>query len=299
MGYFHGILGRIVTVQDKEDFVSFEIPETAPLRAYHGSVSLRARVVPLTDIGQKRKNNEDNYLVLPLDGEVLEQTAEELSFSLSVPGLLLAIADGMGGHQCGEVASRLCVENLGEELFKRLPESSAPDTDASSLLQEAVEATHQIVYQESQTHPALEGMGSTLTAALIRGQRLTLAQVGDSRAYLIREGRLNLLTEDQTVGNLLRAQEISPETAPINDVLTQAMGAQAGLQVVTSVAEVAPGDALLLCSDGLYKVVSPDEILDIFRSPASTRAKAESLIQRANENGGPDNITVVLAEILA
>ncbi|HEX5483655.1 MAG TPA: PP2C family serine/threonine-protein phosphatase [Terriglobia bacterium] len=277
----------------------FEIPEAAPLRASGGAASLRARVVPLTDIGRKRKNNEDNYLVLPLDGEVLEQTPEELSFSLSAPGLLLAVADGMGGHQCGEVASRLCVENLGEEIFKRLPEDSGPDVDPYAAIEEAVEATHQIIYQKSQTHPALEGMGSTLTAALIRGQQLTLAQVGDSRAYLIREGRLNLLTEDQTVGNLLRAQEISSQTAPINDVLTQAMGAQAGLQVVTSAAEMAPRDVLLLCSDGLYKVVSPDEILEIVQPLSSMRTKAEHLIQRANENGGPDNITVVVAEIFA
>lgn len=278
--------------------MAFNIPQAASLRASQGAPTLCVRVAPLTDIGQKRKNNEDNYLVLPLDGDILHQTPEEFSFSLGEPGLLLALADGMGGHQSGEVASRLCVENLGEELFKRLPDPPAPAADAARSLQEAVMATHQIVYQESQKHPALEGMGSTLTAALIRQKQVTLAQVGDSRAYLLREGSLNLLTEDQTVGNLLRTQEISPPGARINDVLTQAMGAQAELDVVMSAAEITPHDVLLLCCDGLYKVVAEDEILQILQRSTPLRTKAEDLIRRANENGGPDNITVVVAEIL-
>ncbi|MGH9435614.1 MAG: PP2C family protein-serine/threonine phosphatase, partial [Terriglobia bacterium] len=256
-----------------------------------------AHVIALTDIGQKRKNNEDNYLVLPLDGEVLHESPDGFTFSLGEPGLLLAVADGMGGHQSGEVASRLCVDNLGENLLGRLPDDRA-SKDAESELRAAVEATHQLIYSSSQDDPALQGMGCTLTAALLCQRRALVAQVGDSRAYQFREGRLSLLTEDQTVGNLLRGgDEGAPLGDRVNDILTQAMGAQEKLSVVMSAAGLEPYDSLLICCDGVYKVVSDEETAQILAWEAPLRAKAEAFITQANERGGPDNITVVLAEI--
>lgn len=278
--------------------MSFDLPHAAPLKAQvQDSEPLCAHVVALTDIGQKRKNNEDNYLVLPLDGEVLRQSVEGFTFSLTGPGLLLAVADGMGGHQSGEVASRLCVETLGDELVKQLPEESGSADRLEASFRAAVESTHKLIFDASQKDPALEGMGCTLTGALLSSRDARIAQVGDSRAYLLRENSLGQLTEDQTVGNLLRAAENSRYGDRVNDILTQAMGAQQNVNVVMSSSAMQPGDTFLICCDGLYKIVSDPEIAAILAWEAPLRAKAERLIAQANQNGGPDNITVVLAEI--
>lgn len=278
--------------------MGFDLPQAAPLKAQvQGSEPLCAQVVALTDVGQKRKNNEDNYLVLPLDGEVLRQGAEGFTFSLAGPGLLLAVADGMGGHQSGEVASRLCVEILGDELVKLLPETGASVEHLEPSLRAAVEATHQQIFEASQKDPGLEGMGCTLTGALLSSRDAYIAQVGDSRAYLFRENHLTQLTEDQTVGNLLRATDNSRYGDRVNDILTQAMGAQQNVNVVMSSSAMQAGDTLLICCDGLYKIVSDAEIAAILAWEAPLRDKAERLIAQANQNGGPDNITVVLAEI--
>lgn len=278
--------------------MGFDLPQATPLKAQvQDSEPLCAQVVALTDVGQKRKNNEDNYLVLPLDGDVLGQGAEGFTFSLAGPGLLLAVADGMGGHQSGEVASRLCVETLGDELVKLLPEANSPVERLETSLRAAVESTHKLIFEASQKDAALEGMGCTLTGALLSRRYAGLAQVGDSRAYLFRENHLAQLTEDQTVGNLLRATENSRFGDRVNDILTQAMGAQQNVNVVMSSSSMQPGDTLLICCDGLYKIVSDPEIAAILAWEAPLRAKAERLITQANQNGGPDNITVVLAEI--
>lgn len=257
---------------------------------------LYARVVALTDIGKKRKNNEDNYIVMPLDGNVLDKGADGLIFSLEGPGLLLAVADGMGGHQSGEVASRLCVENVGEKLMDNLAES--PTQDMTSALRNAAEESHREIYEASLNDEALHGMGCTLTAAVLGRRAATLAQVGDSRAYLFRQGRLLLLTEDQTVGNLLRASdELVAAGDRVNDILTQAIGAQLSVSVAMSSRALEPYDQFLICCDGLYKAVADEDIARILGDEAPLRARAEALIEQANENGGPDNITVVTAEI--
>lgn len=259
---------------------------------------LQARVVALTDIGIRRKNNEDNFLVLPLDGEVLQEGPQGFDFSLDGTGLLLAVADGMGGHQSGEVASRLCVDTLGEELVSRLPGSAVSAEAADGIVRQAVEATHAAIYEAAQGDAALQGMGCTLTACLFQAHALIVAQVGDSRAYLFREGRLSRLTEDQTVGNLLRGGEDDAMSGErVNDILTQAMGAQPDLNVATSAFSVSAFDSILICCDGLYKVVPGEEIAQILALDAPLRARAETFIRRAIEKGGPDNITVVLADI--
>lgn len=258
----------------------------------------RAHVVALTDIGCRRKNNEDNFLVFPPDREVLGEGPEGLAFVLSEAGLLLAVADGMGGHQSGEVASRLCVTTLGEELVSRLPEGAGSVEATENMMRRAVEATHRVIYEASQGDPGLSGMGCTLTAALLHTGTLTVAQVGDSRAYLFREGRLSRLTEDQTVGNLLHGggeNEIAGER--VNDILTQAMGAQEELNVAMSSFNINAFDSIMICCDGLYKVVPGDEIAEILALDASLRERAATFIRRAIDKGGPDNITVVLADI--
>jgi protein phosphatase len=261
-------------------------------------VRLCAHVAPLNDTGQKRKNNEDSHLIFPLDDSVAPQNGEENVLGFSPPGLLLAVADGMGGHIAGEVASRMCVESLAKEMTSQFLVAGATAPDLSLALQKAVEAAHQGVYTHSQ-HLESSTMGTTLTAALLSGTRATVAQVGDSRAYLYRGGSLILLTQDQTIGNLLRSrgEDSDRVSSQIKEMLTQAVGAQPDIEVIMSAVDLEPGDVLLLCSDGLYKVVSPGEIVDCLEQPASASQKARNLVMKANENGGPDNITVILAEI--
>jgi protein phosphatase len=250
-------------------------------------------------VGRKRKNNEDSHLIFPLDGSVAPQNGEECVLGFSPPGLLLAVADGMGGHIAGEVASRMCIEGLAKEMTAQFPVAGAPAPDLALALRKAVEAAHRGVYTHSQQRAEGSTMGTTLTAALLNGTRATVAQVGDSRAYLFRGGSLFLLTQDQTIGNLLRSRGDNSDSvsSQIKEMLTQAVGAQADIKVIMSAIDLEPGDLLLLCSDGLYKVVSAGEIVDCLEQPASAGQKARNLVEKANENGGPDNITVILAEI--
>ena len=225
-------------------------------------VRLCARVAPLNDTGQKRMNNEDSHLIFPLDESVAPQNGEENVLGFSPPGLLLAVADGMGGHIAGEVASRMCVENLAKEMTAQFLVAGATAPDLSLALRKAVEATHQSVYAHSQQHAEGSTMGTTLTAALLNGTRATVAQVGDSRAYLFRGGSLILLTQDQTIGNLLRSrgEDSDRVSSQIKEMLTQAVGAQPDIEVIMSAVDLEPGDVLLLCSDGLYKAVSPTDL---------------------------------------
>jgi protein phosphatase len=250
-------------------------------------------------MGRRRENNEDSHLIFPLDGSVAPQNGEEKVLGLSSSGLLLAVADGMGGHLAGEVASRMCVENLAQEMKRQLLLPGVTSADLSVALQKAVEAAHQTVYMHAQQQAENMTMGTTLTAALLNGTRANFAQVGDSRAYLFRGGSLILLTQDQTIANLLRSRgEDSERVSPqIKEMLTQAVGAQPHLEVIMSAIGLEPGDVLLLCSDGLYKAVSPSEIVDCLEQVASAGQKASDLVMKANGNGGPDNITVILAEI--
>ena len=279
--------------------MAFHNPQTSPVSIQNRA--LYARVTPLTDVGRKRRHNEDNHLILPLDGSRAPQSGEASTLSLRGPGLLLMVADGMGGHQGGEVASQACVENLAREIVPRVRDCGSGSPDLHSALQEAVVATHQAVFSLTKEHVGKEKMGTTLTAVLVCGARAAVAQVGDSRAYLYRGGALVLLTQDQTIGNRLRHQGDDPSmvSGHIKELLTQAVGAQAEINVVMTGVDLEAEDLLLLCSDGLYKVVSPQELVDILEGEIPLAEKARQLIARGNENGGPDNITVILAEISA
>ena len=261
--------------------------------------SLSARIAPITDMGRKRGHNEDDHLILPLDGSGAPQSGEVSTLSLKEPGLLLAVADGMGGHHAGGVASRMCVENLAKEIVSRLLDSGTDHPDLPAVLRQAVEATHRAVFYFAQEYAENQTMGTTLTATLVSGARAEVAQVGDSRAYLFRNGNLILLTQDQTFGNQLlnRGEDPNMVNAQLKELLTQAVGAQPEINVIMTAIDIEPQDLLLLCSDGLYKVVSPEELVDILELEIPLAEKARHLITRGNENGGPDNITVILVEI--
>jgi serine/threonine protein phosphatase PrpC len=260
---------------------------------------LRGIVAAVSDLGRNRSNNEDNLVVFDLEQKTSLPPGQDTQFAFAHPGLLLAVADGMGGHSAGQVASQLCVETLPVEFVKVFPDSAAAAPERGSALRQAVEATNEVVYARAHETAANKGMGTTLTSAWLVGSQAIVAQVGDSRAYHLHEGRLTQLTRDQTVLNSVsEAEREALLNTPFENMLLQALGAMTQLEVVVTSTELAAGDYLLLCSDGLYRVVSPDQMAEILKGSAPLRKKAESLIQKANDGGGPDNVTVILCEVL-
>ena len=230
-----------------------------------------------TDTGRVRENNEDFAIALPEAG-------------------LFVVADGMGGHAAGEVASHLAVETLvARTTSRQIPKRIR---DEVPLLGDAITAANLAVYEKAQ-QPGLGGMGTTLTAALIRGRTLTLAHVGDSRAYLQSKNSLRQLTHDQTLVALLIEQGKLPPDAhsnhPDRHVLTQAIGSLSETEPELLQVRLPGAARLLLCSDGLHDVVSERE-LGTLVARADLDAAARALVQRANDLGGPDNVTVLLVQ---
>lgn len=263
------------------------------------SPHLCASAAQVTDVGLQRRNNQDSHLLLPLDSHNVPEETVPVFFDITEGRLLAAVADGMGGHYGGEIASRMCVETLAKEIIGQLQFSGGSASDFPLALQRSVEAAHEAVFLHAQDSGENRVMGTTLTAALLHGAHADFAQVGDSRAYLFRDGNLLLLTQDQTIGNQLRGQgkDAGQLSEQIRSMLTQALGAQQEIQVVMSGVDLQPGDSVLLCCDGLYKAVSTADIVAVLQQQCWAYEKAARLVACANERGGPDNITVVLIEI--
>jgi putative nucleotidyltransferase with HDIG domain len=240
--------------------------------------NLRLRAAGLSDIGCVRQNNEDSFGVFrePDSGK----------------GCLLVIADGMGGAAAGEVASRIAVESIREGYFEH------PAGDAPESLREAVEEANRRIHSRASTHSEMAGMGTTCTALVVVGREVVHAHVGDSRAYLSRGGQIRLLTQDHTLAAELSRmvpEGMSPEGA--SNVLTRCLGNRPEVQVEmgTESSELQEGDTLVLCSDGLSNLVGPEEILDAV-SAGDPESACRRLIATARDRGGPDNITVIVAE---
>lgn len=262
------------------------------------STALEVWVAARTDLGRKRTGNEDNYLVLDLHQQQIFRDSGEGKFPQQWPGLLLAVADGMGGHQSGEVASQLCLEILQRELSDAFARDEFPPVDWRVALSDAVQASNRAVYEQAEEIAEQRGMGTTLTAALLHGRNLLIAQVGDSRAYLLRDETLTPLTTDQTIGNYV--QSIQPDAVvdkEAAEMLVQAVGSMPEVQVVLTTSELQPGDVLLLCSDGLYKVINSEGMSEVMNSTLPLTKRVEELIERTNAGGGPDNVTVILAQL--
>jgi len=262
------------------------------------SAHLTGTLVVCTDVGRSRSHNEDNFVIFDVRQRSKLGADKEVRYSFAAPGLLVAVADGMGGHSSGQVASQLCVETLPAEFLKRLPESPGDDTDWDALLAQAVHATNEALLTTAKGNREYEGMGTTLTTALFLGRQARIAQVGDSRCYLFRGGNFTQLTQDQTVFNTLGEEERAAlRDTPFENMLLQAVGAMAKLEVVTTDIQLRPGDLLLFCSDGLYKVVTNEEMVGVLKGEGGLKQKAGVLIERANNAGGPDNITVILCQV--
>ena len=226
-----------------------------------------------TDVGRVRKGNEDALLMCEN---------------------VFAVADGMGGHLAGEVASATALEplsGLGGRIF-----SDAPA--AREALRTAVIAANETVSDLARTEPSYRGMGTTLTAALVEGRRLHVAHVGDSRAYLLRHGRFSQLTDDHTlVQHLVNEGQITREEAashPQRSMITRAIGISPEVEVDSMTVDLEPGDQLLLCSDGLTGVVKDEVIANELDARNGAQETVDRLVELANKAGGPDNVTAVL-----
>ena len=254
-----------------------------------------------SDVGRVRKNNEDNSVVCNLTTGEVGFTASVRNHILGNRGSLFMVADGMGGEASGEVASQICTLTVPKRFYENLKSSGqVGETNYVLLLQESIEYANQVIHQKAQEDPLYRGMGTTATVAALFGTRLFVAQVGDSRAYLIREGELTQLTRDQTFLNYLKEIGVEVPADQEKDsrrsILTQAVGSSESLHVKVTYTKVHQGDILLLCSDGLYNMVAAPDILASVESSDSLPKKCQSLIDKANAKGGSDNITVVMAE---
>ncbi|MDD4171921.1 MAG: Stp1/IreP family PP2C-type Ser/Thr phosphatase [Syntrophomonas sp.] len=239
----------------------------------------------VSDTGKKRKNNEDNWVIHRADSSTANKTE---------PSLFI-VADGIGGSAAGEVASKIAVEGVVKAYL------DLPEMNPSAALRAAILDAHKQINTRAEEFPQFTGMGSTLTTLVLVGDIAYLGQIGDSRAYLVRDNNMVQLTEDQTVTADLVAQgKITPAEAKTHSqrhVLIQAMGGgrNAPEPDLMSYA-VKAGDTLILCTDGLYNLVNDDEIrrIAVYNNPQSA---CEQMVQLANERGGTDNITVMVIKM--
>jgi len=251
-------------------------------------------VAALTDIGRVREKNEDAFVVADLTGGALLPDHSHARFDVGERGVLLAVSDGMGGAQAGEVASALVVETITREI------ADAPlETPRDTTLTEAIQRAHEAVRVQGQRDRAR--MGATLTAVFVRAGRAYIAEVGDSRAYLLRAGKLVQLTHDQSMVQLLIDSGImNPEDAshsPMRNVILQAMGHQRDLKIALGKMDLRDRDCIILCSDGLTGHVSDEEIRDVVLQAKRPELAVEELVRLANERGGKDNITIIVAGV--
>ncbi len=246
---------------------------------------LRLQVAQHTDVGCTRSINEDNLItVLPEDPHIF-----------SSKGALFVVADGMGGHNHGERASELAVTTVREAYYQ------STDTDNTTSLTQAIQQAHARIYAENMAQPGVlkskASMGTTCIAAVLQQETLTVANVGDSRAYVIHEGQIRQISQDHSlVAKLVSEGIITAEQASTHaqrNVIYRSLGTQAEVEIDLFEEHVAEGDALILCTDGLSGLVGDDEMLRIVET-YKPEESVRQLIARANAAGGPDNITAVV-----
>jgi PPM family protein phosphatase len=261
-----------------------------------------------SDVGRVRRGNEDNFLVLDLSTEQTWTGSDNVAppekltrFNLGEKGLVLVVSDGMGGALAGDVASRMAVDSVKEMLTGTDGvETCEPSLDLVECLKNATVYANLAIHMRSQEDSRCAGMGATFTGAAVKGDSLDLVQVGDSRGYVIRKNQIRLATKDQSLVQQLvdvgQISESEAETHMFRNVILQALGAQSEVTPVTGKIRLRQGDLVLLCSDGLSGKLKADDIQRIVASSNSDLAKAcDALIDEANNRGGEDNITVVLA----
>lgn len=249
---------------------------------------LSVKIAGFTDQGKARSNNEDAVWADPETG-------------------LLIVADGMGGHKSGEVASGLAISTIPEH-FKQMTKAGSVGaiadnnfSAATNRLGYCLKMANQMIFEASKRYPKDHGMGTTCTAIVINGDRVSIAHVGDSRCYLIRRGDMQQLTEDHSlVMEQVRHGLLSKDDEAVHtgqNILTRSLGTSAEVKIDIDEHPVFPGDVLLLCSDGLGKELSDNEVLHVVNETPDPEQLAKRLIELANAAGGRDNVTVAVARL--
>ena len=259
---------------------------------------LKVRVFGRTDVGQIREHNEDNFLVADLTRKTRSLMEGDREQIVGERGTLLGVCDGMGGAAAGEVASQLAVDIIYEKLVQGDPPTD--HDDLARRLVQAVEEAGMRIFNEARADRTRRGMGTTSTIAALMDSRLFVAQVGDSRAYILRGDKFTQVSRDQSLVNqLIEAGQLTEEEAETfehNNIILQALGTAETVQVDLTYVDLCKGDRLLVCSDGLSGMVRGDEMREVLLSTRDSLEACKELTDRANRAGGHDNITVIVAE---
>jgi protein phosphatase len=253
-----------------------------------------------TDVGRTREHNEDAFVVADLTADNATLQPEVRTHRTGNKGSLFMVADGMGGAAAGEIASAMAVDAVLNQLRATwLVDSTSEPQSFVRAIKVATKAANEQINTFATTHPEYRGMGTTATVAGLLGDTLYIAQVGDSRAYLVRDGVARQITKDQSLmQKLIEAGELTEEEAEHSErrnIILQALGPEPTIKVDLTHQTVRRGDQLVLCSDGLSGQVSKEEIAEVVTKENDLTIACRELIDRANANGGPDNITVIIA----
>jgi protein phosphatase len=258
---------------------------------------IRVRLFGRTDVGQIREHNEDNFLVADLTRKSRSLMESDRVQTVAERGTVLGVCDGMGGAAAGEVASQLAVDIIYEKLSQGDP--PANHDDLARRLVHAVEEAGGRIFGEARADRTRRGMGTTATIAALLDSRLFVAQVGDSRAYILRGDKFVQVSRDQSLVNqLIEAGQLTEEEAETfehNNIILQALGTAETVQVDLTYVDLRKGDTLLVCSDGLSGMVRADEMREVLLSHREPFDACKELVDRANRAGGHDNITVIVA----
>ncbi len=253
-----------------------------------------------TDVGRMREHNEDAFVVADLTRGNATLQPEVRSHVVGDRGSLFMVADGMGGAAAGEIASAMAIEEVLSELSSKLTAGDAPTEEGFAMaIKRATSAANAKIHMFAVEHPEFRGMGTTATVAGVFGDSVYLAQVGDSRAYLVRAGVAQQITKDQSLmQRLIEAGELTVEEAEQSErrnIILQALGPEPQIKVDLTSQQLRRGDVLVLCSDGLSGQVRADDIARIITEEPDLMTACKRLIDLANDAGGPDNITVIAA----
>ncbi len=262
---------------------------------------MKVEVFGRTDVGRARAGNEDCFLVADLTNPCALRQSAVLERKVGKCGFLLVVADGMGGMAAGEVASGMATDAIYSHLMQPSLQQATEPRLFAERLQEALETANGDIHDYALVHPELRGMGTTATAVGLLGDSVYVAHVGDSRAYLVRDRRIRQLTQDQSLTQRLveTGDLTATEAAQSNQrtVVLQALGPAIQVSVAMTRQRVQKEDILVLCSDGLSSAVSSSEIAGVVSAEAKISAACDRLVTLANERGGPDNITIILARV--
>ena len=272
--------GRDVTARLNQDELREGWAEKGRTPGLNATLKLGAK----TDLGRVRENNEDKFdFFEPEDPAVL-----------ATKGRFYAVADGMGGHSAGQIACEMALKTVIQAYYQ------SPSADTEASLRRAIEEANALVYDTAQAISERQGMGTTLTVAVVREDQLTVAQVGDSRAYLLRDGALTQITDDHSwVAEQVRLGVMSAEdaqTSPFRNIITRSVGTSQNVEPDLTTRALRAGDTLLLCSDGLTGHVEPVDLQSALEE-GSPSVAAMRLVEEANRRGGRDNITALVLSV--